>query len=66
MAGNSHLLDMQGRVVNSWPIGTNPRLLDYNGNLLDASTDDPSGFDGFQELDWDGNLVWQHLETRTD
>ena len=66
MAGNSYLLDMQGRVVNSWPIGTNPRLLDYNGNLLDASTDDPSGFDGFQELDWDGNLVWQHLETRTD
>ena len=57
------LIDMQGRVVHTWKIGTNPRLLD-NGHLLDASRDDPSGFGGFKELDWDGNVVWEHTETR--
>ena len=63
--GKSYLLDMEGRVVNTWPLGTNPRLLD-NGNLLDATTDDPSGFGGFRELDWDGNTVWEYLEGRED
>jgi len=57
------LIDMQGRVVHSWKIGTNPRLLD-NGHLLDASKDDPSGFKGFKELDWDGNVVWEYTEAR--
>ncbi|MBT7059158.1 MAG: DUF1566 domain-containing protein [Lentisphaerae bacterium] len=60
----SYLIDMDGNVVHTWPIGTNPRLLDYNGNILDAASDDPSGFSGFRELDWDGNVVWEHLETR--
>lgn len=41
------LIDMEGRVVHRWKIGTNPRLLD-NGHLLDASKDDPSGFKGFK------------------
>ena len=63
-AGKSYLIDMAGRLVHTWPIGTNPRLLD-NGNLLDAATDDPSGFAGFKELDWDGNVIWQYKETRT-
>lgn len=63
--GKSYLIDMEGRVINTWPLGTNPRLLD-NGNLLDASKDDPSGFEGFQELDWDGNLIWEYYETRED
>jgi len=57
------LIDMQGRVVHRWRVGTNPRLLD-NGNLLDASKDDPSGFKGFKELDWDGDIVWEYTETR--
>ncbi len=36
-AGNmSFLIDMEGNVINTWPIGKNPRLLD-NGNLLDAT-----------------------------
>jgi hypothetical protein len=64
-AGTTYLVDMEGYVVNTWPIGTNPRLLD-NGHLLDAATDDPSGFNGFQELDWDGNVVWEYYETRED
>ncbi len=46
---------MQGRVVHTWKIGTNLRLLD-NGHLPDATKDDPSGFGGFQELDWDGSV----------
>ena len=64
-AGTSYLIDMQGKVVHTWPVGTNPRLLD-NGNLLDASRDDPSGFQGFEERDWDGKLVWEYAEQRAD
>jgi hypothetical protein len=62
-AGTSYLIDMEGKVVRTWNIGTNPRLLD-NGNLLDASRDDPSGFQGFQEMDWDGKVVWEYTEKR--
>ena len=35
-----------------------------NGNLLDASKDDPSGFQGFLEVDWDGQKVWEYTEKR--
>lgn len=62
--GKSYLIDMQGYVVNTWQIGTNPRFLE-NGNLLDAATDDPSGFKGFKEVDWSGNAVWQYVEARS-
>jgi len=62
-ARGTYLIDMEGNVVNTWRIGTNPRLLD-NGNLLDASKDDPSGFGGFTELDWNGNVVWEYVEKR--
>ena len=36
VGGTSYLIDMEGRVVHTWKLGTNPRLLD-NGNLLDAA-----------------------------
>jgi hypothetical protein len=62
--GTTYLIDMEGRVVHTWPIGTNPHLLS-NGNVLDASKDDPSGFGGFKEVDWNGNTVWQYTEART-
>ena len=65
VGGTTYLLDMEGRVVHTWPIGTNPHLL-TNGNVLDASKDDPSGFGGFTEVDWSGNIVWQYTETRTN
>ena len=47
--GTTYLLDMEGRVAHTWPIGTNPHVL-TNGNVLDASKDDPSGFGGFAEV----------------
>lgn len=63
VGGRSFLLDLDGNVVHTWPLGTNPRLLE-NGNLLDAGRDDPSGFQGFKEVDWDGKTVWECTETR--
>jgi hypothetical protein len=65
VGNRTFLLDLDGRVVHTWPIGTNPQLLD-NGHVLDASRDDPSGFQGFKELDWDGRTVWEYSETRPD
>jgi len=61
--GMSYLIDMEGRVVHTWPIGTSPQLLD-NGHVLDASRDDPSGFQGLKELDWDGKVAWEYVEKR--
>ncbi len=61
--GKSYLIDMEGYVINQWNIGTNPRFLD-NGNLLDATKSDPSGFGGFREVDWNGNTVWEYTEKR--
>ncbi len=63
--GTTYLLDMEGRVVHTWPIGTNPHLL-ANGNVLDASKDDPSGFGGLKEVDWSGAAVWSYTETRAN
>jgi len=63
--GTTYLVDMEGRVVHTWPVGTNPHLLP-NGNVLDASKDDPSGFGGFTEVDWSGSNVWSYTETRTN
>lgn len=61
----TYLIDMEGYVVNTWPIGTNPRLLAYNGNLLGA-VGDVDGCDGLRELDWEGNVVWEYYELRED
>lgn len=64
VGGTTYLVDMEGKVVHTWPIGTNPHLL-ANGNVLDAATNDPSGFGGFKEVSWDGLVVWSYLESRT-
>lgn len=64
VGGRSYLLDLDGRVVHTWPVGTNPHLL-ADGHILDASKDDPSGFQGFTEVDWDGRIVWEYTEKRT-
>lgn len=62
--GKTYLVDMLGCVVHTWNLGTNPHLLD-DGHILDAASDDPSGFSGFKELDWNGSTVWSYLETRS-
>jgi sugar lactone lactonase YvrE/formylglycine-generating enzyme required for sulfatase activity len=58
--GTTYLLDMEGRVVHTWPVGTHPRLLD-NGHVLDMTNATT-----FAEVDWDGGNVWSYTETRTD
>ena len=63
--GSTYLIDMQGNLVHSWNIGTNPKLVE-GGHLLDAAKDDPSGFGGFVEVDWDGKQVWSYTEPRKD
>ena len=62
--GNTYLIDMQGDVVHTWPLGVNPRLLP-NGDLLDATSGNISGFPAFTELDWNGNTVWQYTDARS-
>lgn len=63
-AGKTYLIDMSGNVVHTWDkVGTNPHLL-ADGSILDASKDDPSGFGGFQIVDWDGNVTWNYTESR--
>ena len=63
VGNRTFLLDLEGRVVHTWPVGTNPHLLE-NGNIVDASKDDPSGFQGFKEVDWDGKTIWEYTEKR--
>jgi hypothetical protein len=63
--GTTYLIDMEGRVVHTWSVGTNPHLLD-DGSVLDASKDDPSGFGGFVQVTWNGSNVWSYTETRTN
>ena len=62
---NTYLLNMEGRVVHTWPLGTNPRLL-TNGNILDSTSGDVSGFTTLKEVDWNGSTVWQYTEARTN
>jgi len=50
---NTYLIDMEGYVVNTWPMGNRTGLLD-DGNLLDA----------FREMDWSGKTVWEYSEKR--
>lgn len=63
--GTTYLVDMEGRVVHTWPIGTNPHLLD-DGSILDASRSDPSSYGGFTQVSWNGSTVWSYAETRTN
>lgn len=62
--GTTYLIDMEGHLVHTWKIGTNPRLTD-NGTLLDAVGGNPSNQNSWKELDWNGNVVWQYTETRS-
>lgn len=69
MTKDVYLVDMNGDVVHSWKTQGMPGLyaeLLPNGNLLRGIRYNPkivpfggvSG--GVQEIDWDGNVVWEH------
>lgn len=67
----TYLIDMQGQVVHSWPLpqGMNvsilARLLD-NGHLMRGIKPTKTAMDKngpgtiIQELDWQGNVVWEY------
>lgn len=55
----TYLIDMEGRVVKTWPIGRNSRLLE-NGNLLSFDSD---GEIFIHEVDWNGDTVWEYHDT---
>lgn len=66
-----HLIDLDGNVVHDWSIlpgGTNYNELLPNGNLwiCETLTDGPPLGPGkggvLHEYDWDGNLVWEHVD----
>jgi len=61
--GKGFLIDMEGNVINTWKAGSNPRFLE-NGNLLDMMANDTQGFAQIQELNWQGEIVWQYRDTR--
>jgi hypothetical protein len=63
--GTTYLVDMEGHVVHSWKIGTNPRFTE-GGTLLDAVGGDPSNSNVWKELDWNGNVVWTYTEKRSN
>jgi len=63
--GTSYLLDFEGHVIHTWPLGTNPRFTEA-GTLLDAVGGNPSNQNTWKELDWDGNVLWQYTESRSD
>ena len=63
--GTSYLIDFEGHVIHTWNIGTSPRFTE-GGTLLDAVGGNPSNSNTWKELDWNGNVVWQYTESRTN
>ena len=63
--GTTYLVDMEGHVIHTWKIGTNPRFTE-GGTLLDAVGGDPSNSNTWKELDWNGNTVWSYAEKRSN
>ena len=67
----THLINMKGEVVHEWKLPSEPGNYAYlleNGNLLAATrtTDGPKNLPAkgghIVELDWDGNIVWEHVD----
>ena len=67
----TYLIDRKGNVAHSWKASTQPGLIQYllpNGHLLRAGNlktlgvwAEGRGAGGrVEELDWDGNVVWQY------
>ncbi len=73
LSTTTYLIDMEGNVVHTWKSPYMPGLFAMllpNGNLLRAGRPDPDKapvkFGGtaglIQEIDWDGNVVWEYKE----
>lgn len=67
----TYLIDVAGEVVHTWDLPDQPGNYAYlleNGNLLASSWThgSPPGLVAagglIQELDWDGNVVWEHRD----
>jgi hypothetical protein len=67
----THLIDMKGEIVHQWDLPDIPGNYAYllaNGNLLAATrtAEGPKGLPAkggrLTELDWDGNIVWEHID----
>lgn len=68
-----YLIDMDGNTVHTWTVEHAPGLYGFllpNGNLLYAGNTrelqpTPGGGGGgiIQEIDWDGNVVWEYTGT---
>ncbi len=68
-----YLIDMQGNVVHTWTVEHAPGLYGFllpNGNLLYGGNTrelqpTPGGGGGgtIQEIDWDGNVIWEYTDT---
>ena len=65
------LIDMKGEIVHQWDLPDIPGNYAYllaNGNLLAATrtAEGPKGLPAkggrLTELDWDGNIVWEHID----
>lgn len=68
----THLIDMNGDVVHEWTLPSEPGNYAYllaNGNLLAGvrTAEGPLGLPAkggrLVELDWDGNIVWEHIDS---
>jgi Arylsulfotransferase (ASST) len=68
-SGNTYLVDMEGRVVNTWKSevtqGLSAYLLETGGLLRTGAVKNPPFFGGgaggrIQEFTWDGKLIWDY------
>ncbi|MCP4705400.1 MAG: hypothetical protein GY865_12420 [candidate division Zixibacteria bacterium] len=56
----TYLIDMEGRLINSWGSAYTPVSSVYlleNGNILRTARVEVGG--RLEEIDWDGNIVWE-------
>jgi Arylsulfotransferase (ASST) len=74
MSDTTYLIDNDGNLINSWHSSSNPALSVYlleNGNLLRTGNARNNSFSGgggggrLEEIDWDGNIVWQYTYSST-
>ena len=72
---HTYLIDMNGEVINAWPIPPswrdpeireNARLLE-DGTLARSLTAGNGSAPGtYQLVDWDGEIIWEHEHDRED